>query len=100
MLLTPFFAVVDDGILSSTNEGYKTENVLDLIMKPYHGICRSFLVRSLSVICTIELSINQLRLISLHQSIFESKVSKFALLRICSLALEALRNKSLKASIV
>jgi hypothetical protein len=25
MLLTPFFAVVDDGILSSTNEGHKSE---------------------------------------------------------------------------
>ena len=40
MLLTPFYAVVDDGILSSTNEGHKCENNLLLIVKSYHGICR------------------------------------------------------------
>ena len=34
MLLTPFSAVVDDGILSSTNEGDKSENELRLIVKP------------------------------------------------------------------
>ena len=50
--------------------------------------------------CSIEYLINQCGKFSLPKLIFESKLYKLALLRICSLALEALRNKSLKASIV
>ena len=54
MLLTPFFAVVDDGILSSTNEGDKSENELRLIVKPYQVFADSIPVRAISVTRAIE----------------------------------------------